>query len=83
VNYRLSLDLEALRFLFAVSVANRRNLLRWLESLKNAPFSPGQSIVPDPTGREIQVSLFSHFRIFHWTDHPVKTVRVVKIELND
>ncbi|MCE0523692.1 MAG: hypothetical protein LV480_12365 [Methylacidiphilales bacterium] len=83
MNYRLSLDLEALHFLFAVSVVNRRNLLRWLEGLKNAPFSTGQSIVLDPTGRDIQVSIFSHFRIFHWTDHPVKTVRVLKIELND
>ena len=83
MNYRLSLDLEALRFLFAVSVADRRSLMGWLERLKSTPFSTGQSIVLDPTGREIQVSKFSRFRIFHWTDHAVETVRVVKIELND
>jgi len=83
VNYRLSLELDAVHFLFAVSISNRRALMRWLEQLKSAPFSKGKSIVHDSTGREIQVSIFSHFRIFHWTDHPVETVRVVDIELND
>jgi len=82
VSYRLALDLEVLRFLFALSAAHRSNLIQWLERLKNSPFSTGQSIVLDLTGREIQVSQFSHFRIFHWTGHAVKTVQVVKIELN-
>ena len=82
MNYRLALDLEALRFLFALSTANRNSLIRWLERLKNSPFSKGQTIITDPAGREIQVGKFSHFRIFYWTDHAVKPVQVVKIELN-
>ena len=82
MDYRLALDLEALRFLFALSPTNRNNLIRWLERLKDTPFSVGQTAITDFTGREIQVGKFSHFRIFYWTDHAVKTVQVVKIELN-
>ena len=82
MNYRLALDLEALHFLFALSPANRSNLIRWLERLKDTPFYVGPTAITDLTGREIQVSKFSHFRVFYWTDHAVKTVQVVKIELN-
>lgn len=83
MNYRLTVDFDALQFLFSLRKADQIRLAWWLERLRNSPFSLGQSVVVDPTGREIQVSKFSHFRIFHWTDHAVETVQVVKIELNN
>jgi hypothetical protein len=83
VNYRLTVDFDALQFLFSLRKADQIRLAWWLERLRNSPFSSGQSVVVDPTGRDVQVSRVSHFRIFHWTDHAVKTVQVVKIELND
>jgi acyl-CoA thioesterase FadM len=83
VNYRLTVDFDALQFLFSLRKADQIRLAWWLERLRNSPFSLGQSIVVDPTGRDVQVSKVSRFRVFHWTDHPVKTVQVVKIELNN
>jgi hypothetical protein len=82
VNYRLTVEFDALQFLFALRKADQIRLAWWMERLRNSPFSAGQSIVIDSTGRDIQVSKVYHFRIFHWTDHPVKTVLVVKIEIN-
>jgi hypothetical protein len=82
VNYRLTVDFDALQFLFSLRKADQIRLAWWLERLRNSPFSSGQSVVVDPTGRDVQVSRVSRFRIFHWTDHAVETVQVVKIELN-
>jgi hypothetical protein len=82
VNYRLTVDFDALQFLFSLRKADQIRLAWWLERLRNSPFSLGQSVVVDPTGRDVQVSKVSQFRVFHWTDHAVRTVMVVKIELN-
>ena len=83
MNYRLTVDFDALQFLFSLKKADQIRLAWWLDRLKNSPFSLGQSIVVDPTGREIQVSKVSQFRIFYWADHAVKTVQVIKIEIDD
>lgn len=83
MNYRLTVDFDALQFLFSLRKADQIRLAWWLERLRNSPFSLGQSVVVDPTGRDVQISRVSRFRVFHWTDHAVKTVQVVKIELND
>jgi hypothetical protein len=81
VNYRLSVDFDALQFLLLLGKADQGRLEWWLERLSNSPFSTGQSVVVDPDGRDVQVSRVDRFRVFHWTDHAVRTVRVVKIEL--
>ena len=83
MNYRLTVDFDALQFLFSLRKADQIRLARWLERLRNSPFSLGQSVVVDPIGRNVQVSKVTDFRIFHWTDHAVRTVQVVKIEIND
>jgi len=53
-----------------------------MDQLQDNPFQEGELTVFDATGREIQVSRFDRFAIYHWTDHAVKTVRVVRIETN-
>ena len=83
MNYRLTVDFDALQFLFSLRKADQIRLAWWLERLRNSPFSLGQSVVVDSTGRDVQVSKVSQFRVFHWTDHAVRTVQVVKLELND
>jgi hypothetical protein len=83
VNYRLAVDSESMEFMFALRLADRTRLVNWIDRLKNAPFTKGPATVTDPTGREIQVSVVSSFRIHYWPDHAVKTVHVTKIELND
>jgi hypothetical protein len=78
----LAIDLEALRFLLSLKPTHRVKLLQWLDKLQNEPFRSGQLTVADAVGRDIQVSVVSIFLVYHWTDHAVKTVQVVRIETN-
>jgi hypothetical protein len=80
VDYQLQMDLEAVRFLLSLRSADAVQLLDWMDRVKAQPFSQGESVVRDDTGRDIQVSKCRRLLIYHWTDHPVKTVRIVKIE---
>lgn len=82
MNYELQVDLEAVRFVLSLKRSDCARLIRWMDQLKDLPFTEGQLIVLDATGREIQVSKTDKFLVYHWTDHPVKTVRIVKIETN-
>jgi hypothetical protein len=82
VKYRLSVDLEDVEFLFSLRLTDRRRVMKYLERLRNFPFTEGQTKVLDSTGRDVEVSIVSSFRILHWADHAVNTVRVVAIELN-
>jgi hypothetical protein len=82
VDYELQADLEAVRFVLSLKRSDCTRLIRWMDQLKDLPFTEGQLTVLDATGREIQVSKMDKFLVYHWTDHPVKTVRVLKIEIN-
>ena len=82
MDYRLQMDLEAARFLILLNKVDCTHMVRWLDRLRDAPFSTGDVTFRDGTDREIQVSNTGKFLVSHWTDHPVKTVRVVKIEPN-
>ena len=82
MEYNLAIDLEVLRFLLSLKSVNRAKLLLWLEELKSSPFLAGQFTTFDSTQREIQVSVISSFLVYHWTDHAVRIVQVVKIEFN-
>ncbi len=80
MDYSLQMDLEAIHFLIALSDADCTRIVRLVDRLRNSPFTTGHASFVDGTGREIQVSNTGKFLVSHWTDHPVKTVRVVKIE---
>jgi hypothetical protein len=80
VEYRLSVDFEAVLFLDSLSALRHAQMMQWLERLRNAPFSSGHVTMKDPDGRDIQVVIVSGLRVFFWSDHAVKTVEVVKIE---
>jgi len=80
VNYRLSIDLEAVHFARSLKRNDADRLVRWLDRLKDSPFTTGVMTVRDKTDREIQVSRVDRFLIYHWTDHAVQTVRVNAIE---
>jgi hypothetical protein len=80
VDYRLMFDSEALEFFLTLRRDKRRMILEWLDRLKTAPFTKGQWQIKDSTGREVEVSLLGDLCVYHWSDHPVKTVLVTAIE---
>jgi len=83
VNYGLAAQFETIQFLVSLRKIDQNRLMWWLERLQASPFTAGQAVIVDSTGRDIQISRVDRFRIFHWTDHAVRTVQVVKIEWND
>ena len=82
MNYGLDINLGAVHFVRSLRRTEGDRLVRWMDQLQDNPFQEGELTVFDATGREIQVSRFDRFAIYHWTDHAVKTVRVVRIETN-
>ena len=80
MEYRLSVDFEAVLFLDGLSPLRHAQMMQWLERLRNAPFSRGHVTVKDPADRDIQVVRVAGLRVHFWSDHAVKTVQVVKIE---
>ena len=82
MDYRLEIDLEVVRFLLSLRQIDGDFLVQQMDFLRQRPFSLGHSSIADDTGRDIQVSKVRNFLIYHWTDHPVKTVRIDKIEIS-
>jgi hypothetical protein len=82
VDYRLAVKFEAIQFLVSLRKIEQNRIMWWLERLRDSPFTTGQALVVDSTGRYIQVGNVALYRVFHWTDHAVKTVQVIKIEWN-
>jgi mRNA-degrading endonuclease RelE of RelBE toxin-antitoxin system len=83
VEYRLSVDFEAVLFLDSLSVLRHAQMMQWLERLRSAPFSQGHVTVKGDVDRDIQVVRVAGLRVFFWSDHAVKTVEVVKIERDE
>jgi hypothetical protein len=82
VEYRLAIDSEVLHFILLLEEEEQAQVLRWFGKLKALPFTRGQFVVSDSEGRDVDASIVSNYLIYHWTDHAVKSVQVVKIELN-
>ncbi len=80
MNYRLSIDLEVVHFVRSLKRNEADRLVRWLDHLKDSPFTTGVMATRDETDREIQVSRVDRLLIYHWTDHAARAVRVNAIE---
>jgi hypothetical protein len=78
--WKIVLDEEALGFLLACRIAERRKLFTALESLKKNPYQPGDFIEQDDVGRPLDVKVFGSYLITFWRDSFVNELRVVEIE---
>lgn len=81
--YELSVDLEVLQQLLRVEEDERDRVIELLDRLRREPFLSGDYREPDDTGRANEIILVGNLLVFYWSDHAVKTVRVIKIELVD
>ena len=80
MEYRLSIDSEVLHFFVSLNEDEQALVLRWLGKLQAQPFTRGRYNVQDSVGRDVEVSIFSIYIVYHWTDHAVKTVNVIGME---
>ncbi len=81
--YDLSVDLEVLQQLLRVEEEERDRVIELLDRLRREPFLSGDYRESDDTGRTNEIILADNILVFFWSDHAVKTVRVVKIERVD
>ena len=75
----------SLRLLDSVpkSGAQRREIMNFIMSLGERPFTPGDYIEPDALARECQVKIVGEHAVVYWPDHAVKTVMVVAVQRAD
>ena len=72
---------DALRFLIRQRASDRTLLFRFFDRLAEDPYLAGDFRETDSGGRPIEVAIQGRFIVSYWTDHAVKQVRIVKIEL--
>jgi len=80
MGYEYSLDREAVTAFASCSPREQRRLLVAFEQAARHPFSTGDSILPGEQGRENQLWDLGEFVITFWTDHAMRTVRIVTID---
>ncbi|HUG10936.1 MAG TPA: hypothetical protein VMM36_07975 [Opitutaceae bacterium] len=79
-SYGYSLDREAVAALLEGSGRERQLLVDACERISQFPFSTGDFVVRDEDGREVELLDVGEFVITFWSDHAVKTVRILSIE---
>ncbi len=80
--YKVLVTIEVLQ-MESPNQVDRRRILSFLESLANTPDLVGDYTESDDTGRRIQIKIVGEYALSYWADHPVKEVKVVRIEKAD
>jgi hypothetical protein len=72
---------ESVLQVFAASPKRQRDeLLRIFAFLSLEPFTRGESIQPDGTGRNCQVKRFGDWLIVYWPEHLVSEIHILDAE---
>jgi hypothetical protein len=74
------LSSQAAGFLISLTRVKQRKLIALLEMLAENPMQIGDFHEPDDTGREIQFLWIGDLLIGFWADHPVREIRIVRID---
>jgi len=61
----------------------RRLLMRFIRSLADNPYTPGDFTDKDDSLRTRQIKIIGHYAITYWVDDPVKAVLVVGVQPAD
>lgn len=61
----------------------RGAIMKFVRSLADNPYQPGDYTDHDESERERQIRIVGDYAITYWVDAPVKTVMVVGAELAD
>ena len=78
--YQVVLHADLVDILFQLQPRERRQVIRFFETLANRPGLPGDYVEMDSDGRENQVTVLGRWAVTYWADHAVKEVRVVALE---
>lgn len=65
------------------SGVQRENVMGFIRSLAENPYTVGDFTERDETGRQIQVKVIGRYAITFWADHAVSEIKVTHIKLAD
>ena len=80
--YKVLISIEILH-VKRPSRRDRELILKFLESLSNDPNKRGDYEERDHVGRQVQIKIVGDFALTYWADHPVKEIKVIRIEKAD
>ena len=80
VEYVLFMRSEVVELYRSVPRAEKDSLVRFFELLENYPTLKGETTECDDVGRTVEVKFIGKFKVVYWADHPVKEVKVLKLE---
>jgi hypothetical protein len=78
--YKYTVDEAVLHVFAASSKRQREDLLRIFAFLAREPFTPGETIQADRTGRRCEVKRFGEWLIIYWTEHLVSEIHILDAE---
>lgn len=81
--YRIFLDLEVVETLRSIGIKDRRRVAEFIESLKDAPDTPGDFEEVGASARKHQIRIIGRWAVTYWVDHPATEVKIERIERAD
>jgi hypothetical protein len=81
VDYILFMHTEVAQFYHSLRRIEKDSLSRFFDLLESYPTLKGETTERDDLGRTVEVKFVGKFKVVYWADHPVKEIKVLKIEL--
>lgn len=80
VEYVLFMRSEVVEFYRSLRRAERDPISHFFDLLEIIPTLAGETTERDDTGRTVQVKFVGRFKVVYWADHPVKEIKVLKLQ---
>ncbi|MEI6147968.1 MAG: hypothetical protein WCS01_02650 [bacterium] len=82
-DYAVAFHFHVAEQLFTIPRHGRAQLMAFFDSLERDPHQSGDYAETDADERQNQVKIVGRWAVTYWSDHPVKEVRVVRLEMAD
>jgi hypothetical protein len=78
--YKYTVDDSVLQVFAASTKRQRESLLRIFDFLAQSPFTEGETVQLDRTGRSCQVKRFGEWLIVYWPEHLASEIHILDVE---
>ena len=80
VEYALFMRSEAVELYRSLRRTEKDSLARFFDLLESYPTLKGETTEQDDVGRIVQVKFVGKFKVVYWPDHPVKEIKILRLE---
>lgn len=80
LHYKYSVDDAVLHVFSAATKRQRLEVLRVFDFLVREPFTVGDSLQRDHTGRQCQVKRFGQWSVTYWPEHLANEIHILDVE---